>query len=228
MTMSVSLQATARGPVTHGQLQLVRKDRKIPAVIYGPEMEPVSITIESNPFGKVLTEAGESTLVEIDLAGTKHNVLIKDMQTDPRTGAFTHVDFYAVSMKKELETEVSLNFTGESAAVKAGGTLVKIKDSLNVRCLPKDLVRSIEVPLSVLASYDDMITVADIKLPAGLTATDDADEAVAKVSAAMTEDQLKALEAENAGDVTKVEVAGKKEEEAPAAEADAKKADAKK
>lgn len=228
MNMSVSLQATARGPVTHGQLQLVRKDRKIPAVIYGPEMEPVSITIESNPFSKVLTEAGESTLVEIDLAGTKHNVLIKAMQTDPRSGAFTHVDFYAVSMKKELETEVSLNFTGESAAVKAGGTLVKIKDSLNVRCLPKDLVRSIEVPLAALASYDDMITVADIALPAGLTAIDDADEAVAKVSAAMTEDQLKALEAENASDVSKVEVAGKKEEEAPAAEADAKKADAKK
>lgn len=221
--MSVSLQATVRGPVTHGQLQLVRKDRKIPAVIYGPEMEPVSVTVEANPFAKVLTEAGESTLVEIDLAGTKHNVLIKDMQTDPRTGAFTHIDFYAVSMKKELETEVSLNFTGESEAVKAGGTLVKIKDALNVRCLPKDLVRSIEVPLAALKSYDDVITVGDIVLPAGLTALDDAEEAVAKVSAAMTEEQLKALEEENSADVSKVEVAGKKEEEAADAEAEAKK-----
>lgn len=226
--MSVSLQATARVAVTHGQLNAARAERKIPAVIYGPEMEPVSIMIESHPFSKALTEAGESTLVEVDLAGTKHNVLIKDMQTDPRTGSFTHVDFYAVSMKKELETEVSLNFTGDSEAVKMGGTLVKIKDSLNVRCLPKDLVRSIEVPLAALKSYDDMITVADIALPTGLTAIDDADEAVAKVSAAMTEDQLKALEAENAGDVSKVEVAGKKEEEAPVAEADAKKVDAKK
>lgn len=215
--MSVSLQATARTPVTHGQMTAVRADRKIPAVIYGPEMEPVSITIESNPFAKVLTEAGESTLVEIDLAGAKHNVLIKGMQTDPRTGAFTHVDFYAVSMKKELETEVSLNFTDESEAVKMGGTLIKVKDSLNVRCLPKDLVRSIAISLSVLKTYDDVITVGDITLPSGLTLVDDAEDVVAKVSAAMTEDQLKALEAENAGDVTKVEVVGKKEGEAEVA-----------
>jgi large subunit ribosomal protein L25 len=221
--MSVTLNAAARAKATYGQLNAVRADRKIPAVIYGPEMESVSIVIESNPFSKVLSEAGESTLVEINLAGAKHNVLIKALQTDPRTGAYTHVDFYAVSMKKELETDVSLNFVGESAAVKLGGTLVKIKDALAVRCLPQFLVRSISVSLDALKTYDDVITVADIVLPEGMTAIDDAEEAVAKVSAALTEDQLKALEAENAGDVSKVEVIGKKEDAAEgAAEGDAK------
>lgn len=210
--MSATLIATARAAASRGELSAVRADRKIPAVIYGPEMEPVSIVIESNPFAKVLTEAGESTLVEIDLAGAKHNVLIKDMQTDPRTGAFTHVDFYAVSMKKELDTDVSLDFVGESDAVKMGGTLLKVKDSLAVRCLPKDLVRSITVSLDKLKTYDDVITVGDIALPPGLTAQDDAEDVVAKVDEPLSEEELKAIEAENSADVSKVEVVGKKEE----------------
>lgn len=215
------LQAEARKEGSRSLSQAIRADRKIPAVVYGPDVEPVSISVEYNPFVKALSAAGESTLVEIDLAGTKHNVLIKDMQTNPMTGAFTHVDFYAVSMKKELETDVSLEFTGEAEAVKAGGTLMTIKSALTVRCLPKDLVRSIEVPLDKLKTYDDVITVGDIALPEGLTADAEADEIVAKVSAPLTEDQLKALEAENATvDTSKVEVVGKKEEE-PAAEGEA-------
>ncbi len=224
--MSVTLSATIRELANRGALRAVRADRKIPAVIYGPEMEPVSIIIESNPFGKVLTQAGESMLVEIDVAGgAQHSVLIKDMQTDPRTGAFTHVDFYAVSMKKELETDVSLEFVGEAPAAKAGGTVMKIKDALTVRCLPKFLVRSISVSLDKLQTYDDVITVADIMLTEGLTVLDEADDVVAKVSAPLTEDQLKALEAENSSDVSKIEVVGKKEDVAEAATegADAKK-----
>ena len=75
-------------------------------------------------------------------------------------------------------------------------------------------MRSIEVSIEKLKTYDDVITVADIALPEGLTALADADDVIAKVSAPLTEDQLKALEAENASDVTKVEVIGKKEEPA--------------
>lgn len=213
--MKVTLQAEARKEGSRSASQAVRAARKIPAVVYGPDVEPVSIAIEYNPFVKALADAGESTLVEIDVAGAKHNVLIKDMQTDPMTGAFTHVDFYAVSMKKELETDVSLEFVGEAEAVKAGGTLMTIKTALTVRCLPKDLVRSIEVSLDKLKTYDDVITVGDITLPEGLTAEAEAEEIVAKVSAPLTEEQLKALEAENATvDASKVEVVGKKEGEA--------------
>ncbi|MCX6781148.1 MAG: 50S ribosomal protein L25 [Candidatus Magasanikbacteria bacterium] len=226
--MTVSLSAQSRPNEHRSVTKALRLDRKIPAVIYGPEMEPISIAVEYNTFEKTLATAGESTLVEIDIAGgDKHNVLIKDIQVAPMSGKFTHVDFYAVSMKKELETDVHLNFVGESLAVKTGGTLVKVKDSLEVRCLPKDLVRGIDVSIESLKTYDDVITVADITLPAGLTAVADGEDVVAKVSAALTEDQLKALEAENAGDVTKIEVVGKKEEE-PAADADAAKKEVKK
>lgn len=220
--MKVTLQAEVRVEGSRSVAQAIRADRKIPAVIYGPETQPVSIAVEYNPFAKVLAQAGESTLIEIDVAGVTHQTLVKDLQTDPVSGLFTHIDFYAVSMKKELETDVTLEFVGEAEAIKMGGTLVKIKDALTVRCLPKDLVRSIEVSLEKLKTYDDVITVGDIALPAGLTALADAEDAVAKVAAALTEDQLKALEEENSSDVSKVEVVGKKED-AEAEEADAKK-----
>lgn len=217
--MKVTLTAETRDLAHRSEIKTLRADRKIPAVVYGPEMKPVSITVAYNPFVKALADAGESTLVEVDVAGAKHNVLIKDTQTDPATGRFTHVDFYAVSMKKELETDVTLEFIGESEAVKSGGTLVKVKDALSVRCLPKDLVRSIEVSIERLKTYDDVITVADVQLPSGLTVLAESEDVIAKVSAPLTEDQLKALEAENAADVSKVEVVGKKEEAAADGEA---------
>lgn len=222
--MTNILSAEVRKTETRGAINELRAARKMPAVVYGPEVEPISITIGYNQFEKVLQAAGESSLIEIDIDGTKHNVLIKDVQTDPATSRFSHVDFFEVSMKKELEAAADINFIDESPAVRdAGGTLVKVKDALTIRCLPKDLVRAIDVSLAALKTFDDVITVGDIKAPAGVTFVEEAEELIAKVSAPLTEEQLKAMEAENAAGVDKVEVVGKKEgEEAEAEGAEAK------
>ncbi len=237
--MTHVLQAEPRVALNRGALSKLRASRKIPAAVYGPEMAPVSVTVEYNPFEKTFHASGSSSLIELNVAGKKINALVKDFTTHPVSGKFTHVDFYAVSMTKELETEAHLEFVGESDTVKnQGGTLVKVKDSLAIRCLPASLVHHIEVALDKLKTFDDVITVADITPPAGITFLDEPDAVVAKVSAPLTEDQLKALEAENAADVTKVEVVGKKEDAetavgaegaaATGAKAEAKKGDAKK
>lgn len=216
--MTNVLQAEPRAPMTHGQMTKLRLSRKIPAAVYGPEMEPISVAVEYNPFEKTFHTAGASSLIELTVGEEKLNVLVKAITTHPVSGRFTHIDFYAVSMKKELEVAAQIEFVGESDAVKnQGGTLIKVKDSLMIRCLPKDLVRNIEVSLGKLKTFDDVITVADIAAPAGITFVDEMDAVIAKVSAPLTEDQLKAMEAENASDVTKVEVVGKVEEEAAAA-----------
>lgn len=216
--MSLTLLAEVRDTAERATVKALRAARKIPAVVYGPDVTPRTISVESNPFEKAFHQAGESTLIELEIGAEKIPALVKSVQTHPVTNAFTHIDFFAVSMKKELETDVTLEFTGESDAVKhLGGTLVKIKDALTIRCLPKYLVRTIAVPLSKLATFDDMITVADVVAPEGITILDEPEEAVAKVSAPLTEDQLKAMEAENSADVSKVEVVGKKKEDEEAA-----------
>lgn len=222
--MTQELVAQKRDAMTRGALKTMRGERKLPAVLYGPDQKPVSLVIEYHPFEKMLAAAGESTLVNVKFDDSVVPSLIKDVQTDPRTGKFSHVDLFAVSMKKELEAQIDLEFVGESAAVtQLGGTLTKVKDALKIRCLPKDLVRSIAVPVEKLASFDDVITVGDLAVPAGITVEAEADEVIAKVSAPLTEEQLKALEAENTVDVSKIEVVGKKKEEegAEAAEATA-------
>ena len=97
---------------------------------------------------------------------------------------------------------------------------------MDVTCLPKDLVNHIDVDISALATFEDAIHIKDLAIPAGITIVEDADELVAKVSAPLSEDQLKAMETSQVGDVTAVEVDEKKKaEEAAAAEkADEKKA----
>lgn len=221
--MSHTLTAEARSLGTIGALTKLRLERKIPAIIYGPDVKPLPIAVDYNPFEKMLQVAGTSSLVTLDVGGQSHIVLVKDLSTDPLTDRFTHVDFFEVSMKKELEAAVDLVFTNESPAVKdLGGTLIKVLGSLTIRCLPQNLVRFIEVDLSSLKTFDDVITVNDIIAPAGVMFEDEDSAVVVKVSAPLTEEQLKAMEAENAADVTKVEVVGAKEKEDESGDAEAK------
>lgn len=209
-----TLAVKARELGSYGALQDARADKLIPAVVYGPETDSTPLLVERVPFDKMLHAVGRNTLIQLEAGDKKFIVVIKDVQRNPITGEYTHVDFFAMSMKKEMEAEVELRFVGESVAVKdLGGTLIKAKDALNVSCLPKDLPAFLEVSIAALAGFDDVIAVKDIVLPAGVTALDGAEETIAKVATPLTEEQLKAMEAENAGDVTKVEVVGEKKED---------------
>lgn len=197
---------------THGQ---------IPGVVYGPDREAVAISVDALVFNKLYNEAGESTLVDFTIEGEKEpvKVLIQDVQFDPVKGNPIHVDFRQIQMGVEMSATTELVFVGEAPAVKAlGGTLNTAKDTLDIKCLPKDLVSEVEVDISTLATFDDAIHVKDLKLPAGVTADEDGDRLVAKVVAPLTEEQFKAMEEENSAGVDKVEVEekGKKEEEASA------------
>ena len=134
-------------------------------------------------------------------------------------------------MNKMMQAPVVLHFVGEAPAVKAmGGTLVQTLSAVTVECLPKDLVSFIEVNLSNLKTFEDLVKVKDLVLSEGLKVVAPQGEAlVVKVIAAMTEEEIKAME--DAGknlDVSKIESAGKKkEDEAAEGEASAAGADKK-
>jgi len=195
----------------------------VPGVIYGHGTENKNVMADYNAFHKTIKAAGESTLVDLEIDGGETvKTLIKDWQVDPLSNRYTHVDFYQVNLKEKLKTEIALNFVGESPAVKEqGGSLVKILDSVLVECLPTDLVHEIDVDVSVLKTFDDMIAVKDLKVPAGIEILENEDETIAKVEAPMTEDELKALENAAPIDVTAV----KTEAEVKAAEEAAKAAE---
>ncbi len=171
--MSLALQATKRTEAADA----VRAAGNIPAVIYGPHMDTISIAVPYGPFEKVYRDATESTFIEVAVEGGEtRTVLIQDMQFDPVKGHIVHVDFRNITMGEELSATVSLTFSGVAPAVKAlGGTLNTNMEAVNVTALPKDLVDHIDIDLSVLATFDDAIRVKDIPMPAGVTATDDAE-----------------------------------------------------
>lgn len=161
----------------------IRNEGFLPAVLYGNKVPSQSLKVKRNEFEKVYGQAGENTLVELEIDGAKPSrVLIYDVQKDAVKNKITHVDFYQVDMKKKVTTEIPLVFIGESKAVKElGGVFMKNIDSIEIECLPDDLVAHIDVDITSLTSLDDSIKVKDIKFPAGITATVEEDQIVASV-----------------------------------------------
>jgi large subunit ribosomal protein L25 len=140
----------------------------IPAVLYGSEVENISLEIDKKSFAKVFREVGE-TLIDLEVEGKKYSVLIHDTQVNPLSQELIHVDFYQPNLKEEVETEVPLELIGEAPALKLGGTLIMNMRELSVRALPKDLPSKIIIDVSNLNTFEDEITIKDIKVPAGVT-----------------------------------------------------------
>lgn len=194
----------------------------IPAVVYGHGVPSVSIQIGQADFRKVYREAGTSSLIDLSIdGGTSAKTVVKEVQVNPITLEPAHVDFHQIRMDEMMKAEVPLVFVGESKAVKEfAGTLVKSMDSVEVECLPADLPHAIEVDLSALATFDDLINVSSLKLPKGVTLTDDPHATIATVTAPMTDEQLKKLEEESGvGDVAAIKTEAEEKKEAEAAKA---------
>jgi len=173
----------------------------IPAVVYGPKLKINKLVkIQINKLKKVYAEAGESTLIELVVGGiTEGKVLIKDEQRDPVKDTLTHVDFYEVDMSKEVHAEIPLHFVGESKAVKElAGVLIRSISEIEVRCLPTNLVKQIEVDISSLNTFDDVIKIHDLKLPAGIKLVHETDDVVATVAEPKAEEVFETVPAAGA------------------------------
>lgn len=209
--MSLTLQVTKRT----GKPEVTRSEGLIPAVVYGPHIESQSIAVPYTAFEKAFEQAGESSVIDLDVEGGDNiNVVVKDMQFDPVKARILHVDFRHIKMDEVMEVSVPLVFAGDSQAVKEGGTLMKNIDSIQVKGLPGDMIDQLEIDLAKLVDFDIVITVADLKLPEGLEITDDPTTLVVKVIAPVSEEQLAAMEEEASASVEDIEVEekGKKED----------------
>jgi large subunit ribosomal protein L25 len=213
--MTYTISASNRETGTRARALL--KTGHVPAVVYGPKQESLSIALVRGEFEKILKEAGESSVIE--LAGvTKEplQVLIHEVDLDPVTNLPRHADLYAIEKGAKVEVAVPFSFIGESAAVKAGANLVKVLHELEIEAAPADLPHEIDVDISVLANVGDQIHVRDIKLPSGVELKVDADEVIALVQEVKEE----AEEAPAAIDMDAIEVEQKgKTEEAEGGEA---------
>ena len=215
--MSHALVAQTRTE-TGRRAKKVLAEGMIPAVIYGHGTEPQAIKVNQSEFRKVYRSAGMSSLIDLTIGSNTVKAVVKEMQVDRVQMTPAHIDFHQVRMDEEMTADIPLKFVGESAAVKVlAGTLVTNADSIEVSCLPANLPHEIEVDLSILATFDDAITIGSLKLPAGVSATHDASSVIATVAAPLTEEQLKKLEESEVGDVTAIKTEAEEKKAAEAA-----------
>lgn len=211
--MIITLNAQAKGDKKNN---ILRKEGKITAELYGPDIKNQSLVLDYNEFVKVYDQAGSSSIVEVATSdGKKYPVLISETQIHPVTSRLTHVDLRQVSMTEKIETEIELKFTGDAPAIKAGGVFLSNKSVLMAKALPADLVSEIEVDVSGLADFDSKIFVKDIKLPKGIEILDGADDLVASIGRQVEEEKpLATAEEEKAAiEAVAVEKKGKEETE---------------
>jgi large subunit ribosomal protein L25 len=205
MSKAITLKVQVRD-IVGKKVKKMRTQDLIPAVMYGHKIASQNLMVNSLDFKRVYSKAGESALVELDSEGKKINVLIHDTQTDPMTGKVSHIDFFQVNMKEEVETEIPLVFVGEAPAVKEhGGVLVKSMDAIKVKCLPADLPEKYEIDLAKLATFADSIAVKDLKISDKVEILMDQETIIASVQAPRTEEELSTLDTKVEEDVTKVE-----------------------
>lgn len=217
---SITLSATKRDERGKENNQL-RRDGKVPAIVYGHNQEPISIVLERKAFDRAYKAGGENTIITLNVDGVGEvKTLIKDVFRDPVADTASHVDFMKINLKEKLETAIPVEIVGESPAVKnLGGVLIHNMTELQVRCLPTDLVHSFQVDISSLIEFGDMVLVSQIKVPNGIELLTEPENPVVSVSAPKAEEAA-SIPSETVTP-TEVPTTAQKSPEELAAEADA-------
>ena len=205
----VVIKASRRN-VIGKQVRALRREGKIPAVIYGRYIEPLSIELDLRDITNSLHGLAPSAIVKVDVEGVEHQALVREKQRDNIKGTLTHIDFLAVSMEDILRAHVSVELFGLSPAIKDfNGILVTGTNELEVECLPRDLPERIRVDVSVLKKIGEAIYVRDIQLSEAIRILNDPDTMVALVTGQEAEEVVEEAAAVEPEVIEK----GKKEEE---------------
>ena len=193
----------------------LRAEGLIPGVLYGRKIKNQLVKVDEKDFREVFEKAGESTLVNLSVDGQdKVEVLIHEIQKNPVTEKYIHIDFYQIRRGEKIIAKITLNFVGESPAVKnQDGVLIKNYDELEIKCLPKDLVHDIKVDLSKLENLEDAIRIKDLDIPKEIEILADEENAVVTVAPPRTAEELEELEEKVEEKVEGVEVEKGKEKE---------------
>src|SRR5207247_1940094 len=177
----------------------LRRDGKIPAVLYGHGMDPVAVAVDGRDLRSALsTEAGVNALVTLRLDGEAHLAMARQLQRDPVRGAVRHIDFVIVRRDEVIGAEVPIHLVGEAEEVhRADGLVEQQLFALAIRALPGDIPPGVEVDISGM-TIGDTVRVADIRLPAGVSTEVDGGEPVVVAAASRLAAEIAAVEEEAA------------------------------
>ena len=182
---TIQLDSKKRAMTGKGSARKLRAVGRLPVILYGPETSPIMLSLDYKQLQKILRGKSAENIIfdlEVDSNGKNQSkrVMIKELQKDPVTREYLHVDFYEISMEKELEVDIPLYLVNTPIGVTEGGILEHIRREVKISCMPKNLVDKIEIDVSGLA-IGQSLHIEDIDLPSGLKTIEDGDLTIATV-----------------------------------------------
>jgi large subunit ribosomal protein L25 len=177
-----TLEAQPRTPGTKNDARRVRREGKIPAVVYGAGKSAVPVAVDPRQVSRILhSETGHNSVFDLALDGEKAKAMIVDWQYEPIKGSLLHIDLKRIAMDQKLRVNVPIELIGEPAGVKQqGGLLEQIVREVEVECLPVDIPNVIELNVADLV-FGVVLRVADLPKNDKVRLLTDADQPVAHI-----------------------------------------------
>ena len=175
--------AAANREITGKAVNRLRKEGRLPAVVFGHGLDSASVSLDTHDFEQLRKHVGANALIDLSVGGEKSvPVLVQHVQVHPVNRRPLHVDLFAVRMTEELTVDVPLVATGESLAVtQLGGTLLHPNETVKVKALPDHLPQSLSYSIESLTDFDGAIKVSDLEIPGDVTLLTELDEVIATV-----------------------------------------------
>jgi len=188
---TLDIEVKAREAGSKHQARRLRREGKIPAVLYGPKVESLALELNRKDFSNRVAGLEGSHLVRLKSASTAladKVALVKEMQYHPITGDVIHADFYEVDLTVRIEVSVPLRFIGKGAGVVRGGILQPIVREIQVECLPLDIPQFFNVDVSAL-DIGDSVHIEDLPMPEGVRAVYDSNFALVTIATPTVEEE---------------------------------------
>jgi large subunit ribosomal protein L25 len=181
------------------KVRFLRRQGITPVHLFGRNIEPLPLQCDTAELKNILAQAGMTQIVSLKIDDTKTptNVMVREVQTEPRTDELLHVDFYQIRMEEKIRVEVPIVTVGEAPALRfKENFLAHELNNLTIECLPDEIPSRVEVDLSDLTEAEQAIHVGDISLGDGITIIDNPEQLVAKISAGFVEKEVEEEEVE--------------------------------
>lgn len=194
MAQNVVVNATIRAEFGKNAARRIRRAGKIPATVYGRGEEATSLSLDPKVIMAILhSQSGQNTILELSIDGSaKSHALIKDFQRDPVKGHLLHLDLLLIDMTHKLKVQVPIEVVGQPVGVRvAGGLMDVVLREIEIECLPADIPGHIQVDVSNL-ELNQVLRVAEIKVPENVAILSDPDAAVVTVSPVRVEEEVTA------------------------------------
>jgi len=176
--VEVTIQAEERPGTGKGVARKLRAVGKVPAVVYGRGMDPLAVAVDRMSLIRAFkTESGRNVLIDLEVGGDTHLTLARELQKDPVRGTILHVDFLKIARDEAIEVDVPIHIEGEAPGVKEGGVIEHHLWSVKVSCLPGNVPERMDADVSNMI-IGDMLRVADLRVPEGVTMLSNPEDAV--------------------------------------------------